>query len=76
MIASYDNTMNYIEHSYHYLNTMIGPIAGRIAYGGGDKIFSINQGLHHLHGGFNGISEQLFNVENTKSQTKKSCASH
>lgn len=66
MVASFQNKQDYIEQGGPYLNALVGPVAGRIAYGtyelDGTHHLSINNGVHHLHGGETGISKQLFQV--------------
>lgn len=67
LVASYLHPQDYIEQGGPYLNALVGPVAGRIAYGryelDGSHQLSINNGVHHLHGGESGISKQLFQVE-------------
>lgn len=66
MVASYANKQDYIDQGGPYLNALVGPVAGRIAYGRyhlrGPRQLSINNGAHHLHGGASGISKKLFTI--------------
>ena len=66
MVASYQNPQDYVTQGGPYLNALVGPVAGRIAYGSyelnGIHQLSINNGAHHLHGGATGVSKQLFEV--------------
>lgn len=66
MVASYANKQDYIDQGGPYLNALVGPVAGRIAYGNyhlhGPHHLSINNGAHHLHGGTGGISKKLFTI--------------
>ena len=66
MVASFLNPQDYIDQGGPYLNALVGPFAGRIAYGRyedqGTHQLSINNGAHHLHGGNHGISRQLFTI--------------
>lgn len=67
LVASFLNPQDYIEQGGPYLNALVGPVAGRIAYGryelnGSEQQLSINNGAHHLHGGETGISKQVFQV--------------
>lgn len=67
MVAAFKNKQDYIEQGGPYLNALVGPIAGRIAYGhckieDQEWQLSINNGAHHLHGGASGISKQLFTI--------------
>lgn len=68
MVASFHNILDYEKHGEPYLNAIVGPVAGRIAYGSymqQDHLqhLSINNGLHHLHGGIHGISKKLFTIK-------------
>jgi len=64
-------------HDYHnnpyYFGSMIGRCTNRIAQG----IFSLqnntyyldrNDGINHLHGGFNGFSKKIFDYQSTENQ--------
>lgn len=67
MVASFQDIMDYEKQSGPYLNAIVGPTAGRIAYGtymlhDQKQHLSINNGLHHLHGGSSGISKKHFTV--------------
>lgn len=62
MVASFLNKQDYIDQGGPYLNALVGPVAGRIAYGkyeinGVTHQLSINNGVHHLHGGESGVSK-------------------
>lgn len=66
--ASFSDILDYERQEGPYLNAVVGPVAGRIAYGRytmdhSVHQLSINNGCHHLHGGAGGISKQLFTVE-------------
>lgn len=68
VLASFQDVKDYVQQPDPYLNAMVGPVAGRIAYGAytlgqTKKQLSITNGLHHLHGGKSGISKQSFHVE-------------
>ena len=69
MVASYLDPQDYINQTGPYLNALVGPVAGRIAYGQyedhGSHQLSINSGVHHLHGGNSGISKKLFTITQT-----------
>lgn len=71
VVASFQDVMDYERQPDPYLNAIVGPVAGRIAYGTycmGDTQYklSINNNLHHLHGGASGISKQHFTVMEEK----------
>lgn len=67
VVATFHNIKDYIQKPEPYLNAVIGPTAGRIAYGSyelnGKKQQLSLQGYHHLHGGVCGISMKLFDVK-------------
>lgn len=70
MVASFQNKQDYIDQGGPYLNALVGPIAGRIAYGAYEinsvtHQLSINNGVHHLHGGASGVSKKLFDITQT-----------
>lgn len=75
MVASFLNPQDYIDQGGPYLNALVGPFAGRIAYGRyedqGTHQLSINNGAHHLHGGNHGISRQLFTISQPNSTSLK-----
>lgn len=67
MVASFLNKQDYIDQGGPYLNALVGPVAGRIAYGKYEincvtHQLSINNGVHHLHGGASGVSKKLFDI--------------
>jgi len=67
ILASFQDIESYFSSPGPYLNAMVGPVAGRIAYGkyeidGETRQLSINNGVNHLHGGASGISKQFFDV--------------
>lgn len=64
---AYDNWSDYLKNE-GYLGATIGRVAGRIAYGQlmlDEKKYalSLNQGQHHLHGGNQSMSHQLWQVD-------------
>ncbi len=68
IIASFENPKDYLEQPGPYLNAIVAPVAGRIAYGkymldGEEQQLSINNGANHLHGGETGVSKQIFDVK-------------
>ena len=68
VVAAFPDIMDYERQQGPYLNAVVSPVAGRIAYGSYSMEntvhqLSINNGCHHLHGGTGGISRQLFHVE-------------
>lgn len=68
MVASFRDIMDYERQGGPYLNAIVGPAAGRIAYGtyqmhDEQHQLSVNNGLHHLHGGMSGISKKHFTVQ-------------
>lgn len=68
VVAAFSDIMDYERQQGPYLNAVVAPVAGRIAYGSYSMEntvhqLSINNGCHHLHGGTGGISRQLFHVE-------------
>lgn len=73
VVVDFLNPQDYIDCPGPYLNAVVGPVAGRIAYGeydldGVKQHLSINNGSNHLHGGASGVSKQRFHVtagENT-----------
>ena len=67
VVAAFSDIMDYERQQGPYLNAVVAPVAGRIAYGSYSMEntvhqLSINNGCHHLHGGTGGISRQLFHV--------------
>lgn len=67
MVASYVKIGDYLNKPSPYLNALIGPNAGRIAYGKyiddeDTHQLSINDGKHHLHGGNTTISRKYFEI--------------
>lgn len=81
LILSYENVDDYFEKPWPYLNAIVGPTAGRIAYGkytvnNKEVSLSTTQETHHLHGGDSGLSSQFFEVAQTEESTitfKKKC---
>lgn len=76
VVVDFKNPQDYIDCPGPYLNAIVGPVAGRIAYGeydldGVTQHLSINNGLNHLHGGASGISKQRFHVEEIKGEYPK-----
>ena len=66
IVLGYDTLKDYLA-SPHYMGCVIGRYANRIAYGkftldGIEYALPINQEPHHLHGGPNGFSHQLWNA--------------
>lgn len=70
IVASFHHKEDYIKKPEPYLNAIVGPTAGRIAYGTYEldgKIQQLSlQGTHHLHGGNHGVSMKVFEVEAKK----------
>lgn len=67
IVASYDHIMDYEKQPGPYLNAIVGPVAGRIAYGQYEidhqpQQLSFNSNQHHLHGGFTGVSRSCFHL--------------
>ena len=62
IITAYENLEDY-KNNEVYLGACIGPLAGRTAIGMYDLDLDQNDGIYHLHGGKNGISNQIFDVE-------------
>lgn len=76
VVASLENIEDYLSEVNPYMNALIGPNAGRIAYGNykiddQTKKHSINNGLHHLHGGLQGIHCQFFDVNILSDESKE-----
>ena len=74
LVASYDKLEDLLEDRDFYINSLVAPVAGRIAYakyndGDKDVHLSKDKNNNHLHGGKRGISFQLFNVD-MKSETE------
>lgn len=64
IVCNYEDINDYINQPGPYLNEVVGPTAGRIAYGKcGTMNLSINSSPHHLHGGNKSISFQFFQCE-------------
>lgn len=64
VVLTYHNKEDYINVPGPYLNALVGPTAGRVAYGKyGQRQLSCNNGVNHLHGGFEGISFDEFTME-------------
>ncbi len=71
LVLSYESRDSYFTNQGPYLNAMVGPVAGRIAYGRYEMDqqeyqLSTTQEKHHLHGGDTGISKQFFKVHQSK----------
>lgn len=62
IISAYNDLKGYEENDV-YLGSTIGPLAGRTAKGMYGLDLDLNDGNHHLHGGKEGISNQVFDVE-------------
>ncbi len=67
IVLSYTDLDNYISNPY-YLGCAIGPFANRINKGqyfheGKVHHLDLNHGKHHLHGGFQGLSFQYWEVD-------------
>lgn len=65
IITAYEDENLYKKNDV-YLGACIGPLAGRTAQGMYGLELDKNNGEHHLHGGNNGISSQVFDVEETQ----------
>lgn len=65
IITAYQD-LNDFQNNEVYLGSCIGPLAGRTAQGVYDLDLDLNDGIYHLHGGKNGISTQIFDVEEIK----------
>lgn len=64
VVLSYDNPHDYIDIPGPYLNALVGPTAGRIKDGCyATRKLSCNDGTNHLHGGFQGISHDFFEMQ-------------
>lgn len=64
VVLSFENKEDYINIPGPYLNALVGPTAGRIANGRyQERQLSLNDGSNHLHGGFEGISKDIFDIE-------------
>lgn len=68
VVASFHNPKDYIDCGGPYLNALVGPYAGRVAYGKytmDQQVFQLSQNSapHHLHGGYSGISKKIFHVK-------------
>lgn len=64
VVLSYEQQQDYIDIPGPYLNTIVGPVAGRVSEGkDGRHQLSLNDGKNHLHGGFHGISFDTFKME-------------
>ncbi|MBG9785317.1 aldose epimerase family protein [Shouchella lehensis] len=66
VVLSYADLSHYKENK-PYFGALIGPVAGRIKdacfmKNGTRHTLSANDGHHHLHGGGNGLHQQLFSV--------------
>lgn len=67
LVISFDDVNDYIIEGEPYLNSLVGPVAGRIAHGqyeldGKIQQLSINSHINHLHGGQSGISKHFFKI--------------
>lgn len=80
VVARFAQLSDYVTQSGPYLNAVVGPYAGRIAYGHSPlspHSLSINCGKHHLHGGICGISMRYFQVKQYPNRLCFSlCAEH
>lgn len=64
IVANYEDLEQYSQDKDTYLNAVVGPISGRIQYGKCENLhLSINNGNHHLHGGYNSIAYQKFDCK-------------
>lgn len=64
VVLSYQDVNDYINIPGPYLNTLVGPTAGRIANGQyHNRVLSCNDGQNHLHGGYEGVSQTYFMME-------------
>ncbi|MFV0254952.1 MAG: hypothetical protein ACK5G7_02340 [Erysipelotrichaceae bacterium] len=68
MVATLAKNEDYLSDINPYMNSIVGPTAGRIAYAhylDNDNIIglSANSNKHHLHGGFSTTSKKYFLVE-------------
>lgn len=75
IVASFRDPQDYERQGGPYLNAIVGPTAGRIAYGkytmdGQSHQLSINAAPHHLHGGYSGISKKMFTVTEHEQELK------
>ena len=73
IVASFQDLKDYEEQGGPYLNAIVGPSAGRIAYGRyqmDDQIHQLsrNSPPHHLHGGASGISKKMFTLTQTDTE--------
>lgn len=64
IVCAFEDKMDFVKDRDLYLNKIVGPVAGRIAFGkypyGSLKPFPSK---HHLHGGEHGLSFQCFDVQ-------------
>ena len=66
IVAGYSDIKDYRENE-HYFGCLLGRYANRIAnarfkFDGHTYYLSQNDGVDHLHGGFNGFNKKIFNV--------------
>lgn len=79
IVLGYKDLEGYKNSNERYYNAVIGRYAGRIAegkfsLGGKDFSLSINNPPNHLHGGFKGLHEQVWKVEDyCSSSVELSC---
>lgn len=67
IVCNYQDINDYINQPDPYLNQVVGPTSGRIAYGQCDTLrLKINSEPHHLHGGTKSVSFQFFDCEQTE----------
>lgn len=71
-LLSFANFEDYTVQTAPYLNAVVGPVAGRIAYGrysldGREYLLSTQEEINHLHGGSSGISRQYFQIKQISS---------
>lgn len=74
LVSSYHNLDDLLADREFYINALVAPVAGRIAYatyndGEKDVHLSKDRNNNHLHGGKAGLSFQLLNVD-MKSDTE------
>lgn len=70
LVYAFDNIKNYETKSPKF-GCIIGREAGRIAYGkfslnGKDYNLLINNGLNHLHGGYDSLDKKVWNINETE----------
>jgi len=76
VVVDYDDVASYFKCPAPYMNAIVAPSAGRIAYGkykidAKQYTLSLNSPPNHLHGGKSGVSKAFFNVEEISENQKQ-----